>query len=263
MLTENTVRLNGGRAQIVYRAGSGPALVYLHGLYGVAGDAPFIEALARRYSVTAPLAPGFADLAELDDLHDIHDLALQYDDLLDALALEQPVLVGHSFGAMIAAEIAAHTPGRIQQLVLLSPLGLWNDAYPVADLWGVPSAELPTLLYVDATRAPGVGPNLDVEAAVTRVRGMTAVARFLWPIPDRGLSRRTRRVRAPTLVIHGEQDRFVPVQYAHDFVSRLPDASVHIIPGVGHMLPTEALDPTLTAIETFLSAVPARMEVHA
>ena len=58
MLTENIVRLNGGRAQIVYRGGTGPALVYLHGLYGVAGDAPFIEALARRHSVTAPLAPG-------------------------------------------------------------------------------------------------------------------------------------------------------------------------------------------------------------
>ncbi|HLZ32229.1 MAG TPA: alpha/beta fold hydrolase [Chloroflexota bacterium] len=262
MLTENALCLSGGRNQVVYRAGTGPALVYLHGLYGVSGDAPFIEALARCYAVTAPLAPGFAELAELDDLHDIHDLALRYDDLLDALELEQAVLVGHSFGAMIAAEIAAHTPGRISRLVLLSPLGLWSDAYPVADLWGVPPAELASLLYTDPAAAPAVGPITDVEAAVARVRGMTAVARFLWPIPDRGLSRRLRRVRAQTLVIHGEQDRFVPVQYAHDFVALMPSASAHILPGAGHMLPTEALESSLTAVDSFLSAKPVRTEVH-
>jgi pimeloyl-ACP methyl ester carboxylesterase len=234
----------------VFQAGVGPALVWLHGLYGVTADAPLIEALARQHAVYAPLAPGFADLAELDDLRDIHDLALHYDDVLDALQLEQTVVVGHSFGAMIAAELAAHVPARIARLVLLSPLGLWNDAYPVADLWGVPSAELPTLLYADPSRAPDIGPNPDVEAVVAQVRGMTSVARFLWPIPDRGLSRRLRRVRAPTLVIHGQQDHFVPVQYAHDFVGLLPNASAHIIPGAGHMLPVEALDAVVQAIET-------------
>jgi len=263
MLTEATIGLSGDRRQVVFQAGSGPALLFLHGLYGVTLDAPLIEALARHHSVTAPLAPGFADLAELDDLHDIHDLALHYDDILDALALEQPVVVvGHSFGAMLAAELAAHAPHRISRLVLMSPLGLWNDAYPVADLWGIPPAELPGLLYADPRRAPALGANPEVEAVIGRVRGMTAVARFLWPIPDRGLSRRLRRVRAPVLVIHGEQDRFVPVQYAHDVVGLLPHASAHILPGAGHMLSVEALDPSILAIETFLSA-PARMEVPA
>jgi pimeloyl-ACP methyl ester carboxylesterase len=250
MLTEKSISLSGGRHQVVFQAGDGPALVWLHGLYGVSADAPLIEALARHHAVSAPLAPGFADLAELGELRDIHDLALHYDDVLDALDLEQAVVVGHSFGAMIAAELAAHVPARIARLVLLSPLGLWNDAYPVADLWGVPSAELPTLLYADPSRAPDIGPKPDVEVVVAQVRGMTSVARFLWPIPDRGLSRRLRRVRAPTLVIHGQQDRFVPVQYAHDFVGLLPNASAHIIPGAGHMLPVEALDAVVQAIET-------------
>jgi pimeloyl-ACP methyl ester carboxylesterase len=256
MLTEKTLHLSGGRQQLVYQAGDGPALVFLHGLYGVKADAPLIEELGRHHTVYAPLAPGFADLAELDDLHDIHDLALHYDDVLDALDLDQVVLVGHSFGAMIAAEIACHVPRRISRLVLISPLGLWNDAYPVADPWSVPPAELPRLLYADLSKAPGTGPNPEVEAVLAVTRGMTSVARFLWPIPDRGLSRRLRRVRAPTLVIHGEQDRFVPVQYAHDFAALVPNASAHVIPGAGHMLPMEALEAVLQVIET-------RTEVHA
>src|SRR5439155_453612 len=59
------------RKQLVYRAGSGPPLLWLHSLYGVEADAPTIEALAELYSVFAPLAPGFADLDDLDAIRDI------------------------------------------------------------------------------------------------------------------------------------------------------------------------------------------------
>jgi pimeloyl-ACP methyl ester carboxylesterase len=233
---------------VVYRAGTGPPLVWFHSLYGPEADAPAIEALAEHYSVYAPLAPGFADLDELDDIRDIHDLALHYDDLLEALELPQAIVAGHSFGAMLAAELAAHVPSRVSQLVLLSPLGLWNDKYPVADLFGVPASEVPKLLYADPTQAPGSGPTPDVETVIALARGMTTVARFLWPIPDRGLSRRLRRVRASTLVVHGELDRFVPVQYAADFVALLPNAKHQIIPGAGHMLLVEALDQVMDVI---------------
>lgn len=239
-----------GRRQVVYRAGSGPPLVWLHSLYGVEADAPLIAALAQHYAVYAPLAPGFADLDDLDAIRDIHDLALHYDDLMDALELPQAVVAGHSFGAMLAAELAAHFPNRVSHLVLLSPLGLWNDAYPVADLFAVPATEVSNLLYADAAFAPHTGAKPDVEAVIALTRGMTTVARFLWPIPDRGLSRRLRRVRAPTLVVHGERDAFVPVQYADDFVALLPDASRHIIPHAGHMLLVEALDEVLDVMST-------------
>jgi pimeloyl-ACP methyl ester carboxylesterase len=258
MLSSETIDLGGGRRQLVYRAGDGPPLVWLHSLYGVEADAPLIEALAQNHTVLAPLAPGFADLAELDELRDIHDLALHYDDIFEALHLDHAPVAGHSFGAMIAAELAAHVPHRVSRLILLSPLGLWNDSYPVADLFGIPSAELPTLLYADPSVAPGSGPSPDVEVVIALVRGMTTVARFLWPIPDRGLSRRLRRVKAETLIVHGAEDRFVPVQYAGDFVALLPNASQRIIRGVGHMLTVEAFDDVLGSIRDF-----ARVEAHA
>jgi pimeloyl-ACP methyl ester carboxylesterase len=233
--------------------GDGPPLVWLHSLYGVEPDAPVIGALAREHTVYAPLAPGFADLDELADIRDIHDLALHYDDLLEALDLSHPIVAGHSFGAMIAAELAAHVPDRVARLILASPLGLWNDRYPVSDLFGIPSTEVPNLLYADTSRAAGGGPTPDVEAIIRLTRGMTTVARFLWPIPDRGLSRRLYRVRAQTLIVHGALDRFVPAQYAHDFVMLLPNASAQLIPSAGHMLLAEALDETLSAMRQFLS----------
>jgi pimeloyl-ACP methyl ester carboxylesterase len=263
VLNSETVDLGFGRRQIVYRAGEGPPLVWFHSLYGVEADAALIDELAHKHGVLAPLAPGFADLAELDQLRDIHDLALHYDDVLDALKLDQAVLAGHSFGAMIAAEVAAHFPRRVSRLVLVSPLGLWNDSYPVADLFGVPAAEAPGLLYADPSRAPGSQDKPDVETVLALVRGMTAVARFLWPIPDRGLSRRLRRVRAPSLVVHGAKDRFVPVEYADEFVKLLSSATKRIIPNAGHMLPVEALDQVVAAIDGFVSAEPSRLEARA
>jgi pimeloyl-ACP methyl ester carboxylesterase len=252
MLRSETIDLAGGRQPVIYHAGEGPPLVWLHGLNGVEQDAAIVTALASKHHVIAPLAPGFNDLDELQDLRDIHDLALHYDDILDHLHLDQATLIGHSFGAMIAAEVAAHVPARVKNLVLISPLGLWNDRYPVADLFAVPSTDMPSLLFVDPQRAapPSAnGSNVDVERLVTLVRGMTTVARFLWPIPDRGLSRRLRRIKAQTLIIHGERDAFVPAQYARDFATALPTAKLRIINAGGHMLPTEFPEQVLHAIE--------------
>ena len=259
-MQSETLELWSNRHQVVYRAGSGgPPLVWLHSLYGVEPDSAIISALAQQYSVYAPLAPGFADLAELDNIRDIHDLALHYDDLLQALELQSPVVAGHSFGAMIAAEIAAHVPARVSQLVLASPLGLWNDAYPVADIFAVPPQQMALLLYADMANAPGGSAATDVEAMVALAQGMTTVARFLWPIPDRGISRRLHRVSARTLVIHGAEDQFVPPRYAEDFVHALPNASREVIPGAGHMLFAEAFEATMDAVTRFLT----RVETHA
>jgi pimeloyl-ACP methyl ester carboxylesterase len=256
-MDSQTLVLASGRQQHVYHAGDGLPLVWFHGLYGVERDSPLVDALARRHSVYAPLAPGFAELEELADIRDIHDLALHYDDALDALGLREAILAGHSFGAMIAAEVAAHVPQRVSRLVLLSPLGLWNDAHPVADLFGIPPAEMPTLLYADPALVPGSTAKPDVETLIALARGMSTVARFLWPIPDRGLSRRLYRVRAPTLVVHGGQDRWVPASYADDFVALLPNATRRLVSSAGHMLIEEALDETIAMIEQFVSRVEA------
>jgi pimeloyl-ACP methyl ester carboxylesterase len=255
MLSRESIALAGGRQQAVFRTGEGPPLVWLHGLNGVEADDPIVAGLAARHSVVAPLAPGFEDLDDLGDIRDIHDLALHYDDVLSALGIDSAPLVGHSFGAMIAAEIAAHFPARVSQLVLLAPLGLWNDEEPVADLFAVPAPEMPSLLYADEQLAQSaVTPDArgDVETLVSLVRGMTTVARFLWPIPDRGLSRRLYRVVAPTLIVHGERDKFVPVAYADAFGKALASAQVVKIANTGHMLTLEAPDAVLSAVSMFL-----------
>ena len=259
MMQSETLTLFGGRKVQVHRAGKGPPVVWLHGPHGVRRNDPVIAALAERHTVIAPVAPGFNDVDELDDIRDVHDLALHTDDVLEALGLGAVQLVGHSFGAMIAAEVAAHVPKRVDRLVLLSPFGLWRDDHPVADLFARPYATIDTILWKGGAASgpladPANLPNDPVERTVALVQAMTSVAKFIWPIPDKGLRRRLHRVSAKTLIVFGADDAFVPAIYAGEFARGIPGATANVIPDAAHMVAYERTSEVVALIEKHLSA---------
>jgi pimeloyl-ACP methyl ester carboxylesterase len=243
------IDLPNGVKQELYRAGRGKPLVFLHGVECYRSDDAAVAALAQRYSVVAPVTPGYADIADAAPLHDIHDLALHYDTLLDTLGIDQALVVGHSFGAMIAAELAAHVPHRVARLVLIGPLGLWNDAYPVADLPARTPPEMQELLWRGAVSRPAApaAAGDGVERMIAAIQGLATFAKFTWPIPDKGLRRRLHRIAADTLVIVGEQDAYVPARYADDFVTAIPRAKKLVWPG-SHMVPYERPGELVKAI---------------
>jgi pimeloyl-ACP methyl ester carboxylesterase len=246
------IKLPNGITQEVYRAGGGRPLVFLHGVECYRGEDALVAALARRYAVVAPVVPGYADVADAVELRDARDLALHYDSLLETLGMDDALLIGHSFGGMIAAEIAAHVPRRVARLVLIAPLGLWHDDYPVADLAARTPPEMQEMLWGGAASRPAAGaaPANDadgLERMVAAMNGLATFAKFTWPIPDKGLRRRLHRIAANTLVIWGEQDAFVPARYADDFVAGVPRARKRLYPG-SHMLPYERPGDIVDAI---------------
>jgi pimeloyl-ACP methyl ester carboxylesterase len=254
MFQTETLELAGGRKVVVHRAGQGPVIVWLHGPHGVRKNDPVIAELAKRHTVVAPVAPGFNNVDELDEVRDVHDLALHYDDVLEALGLDGISLVGHSFGGMIAAELAAHVPKRVARLVLISPFGLWRDDHPVADLFARPYGAVDRILWKSGeppawVTDPANFPNDPVEKAVAVVQGMTSVAKFIWPIPDKGLRRRLPRVTAKTLVIFGRDDAFVPAIYADEFAAAISGARKAVIADAAHMAPYEQTSEVMRLIE--------------
>jgi pimeloyl-ACP methyl ester carboxylesterase len=259
MLESEIITLGGRRNVQVHRAGQGPAVVWLHGPHGVHRNDPLITSLARHRTVIAPVAPGFNDVEELDEVRDVHELALHYDDVLEAMDLDHVDVVGHSFGAMIAAELAAHVPDRVARLVLISPFGLWRDDHPVADLFCRPYAAIDEILWRGGVASgpladPANQPNDPVEQVVSLVQAMTSVAKFIWPIPDKGLRRRLHRVKADTLVLFGAEDRFVPAIYADEFAGAISGARREIIPEAEHMVVYERTAEVVALIERHLSA---------
>ena len=117
-------------------------ILFLHGAGGLFWD-PFLDALAAGHRVIAPEHPGAGDSQGLEHVEDVWDLVLYYNELLDALGVARATLVGHSFGGMVAAEIAANNPERVDRLVLIAPIGLWLDEHPVPDISGIPPEPLP------------------------------------------------------------------------------------------------------------------------
>ncbi len=266
-MTSETITLPSRRTWQVYSGGFGPKLLWLHGVRGVDPDDPMLAALRKSYRVTAPLAPGFNDLDELSQIDNIHELALDYDDLIEHLGLDHVSLVGHSFGAMIAAEIAAHFPRRVARLVLLAPLGLWNEAYPVTDIFAYPSAQFDDVLWHDRKArdafAKAAADETDIKATAHQMikvaQSLTAISKFVWPIPDRGLRRRLPRIACPTLAVFGARDEVVSVRYADDFKSGLRDAETAVIEDAGHMLPYERPQQVFALIDRFLQRETARL----
>ena len=262
MLTSESLRLKTGRSWHVSSGGTGAPLLWLHGLSGIHKSDPLVAVLERKHRIIAPLAPGSRDLAEIDEIGNIHELALDYDDLLEHLNFEGGIIVGHSFGAMVAAEIAAHFPRRAKKLVLLAPVGLWNENYPGRDVFAEPFAAVESFLWHDkqarealiARRSNEDGPVSDAERLIAIAQSLTAVTKFVWPLPEKGLRKRLPRVVAETLAVFGAEDTFISPRYAEDFKRCLPKLQTAVIKGAGHMLPYERTEEVAGLVEKFLAA---------
>ena len=242
----------------VRSAGRGPHVVYLHSFHEGSGWSPFLDRLAARYTVHAPLHPGVAGSAGLETLEDVFDLTLAYEELLDALGIGTVSLVGHFFGGMVAAELAAVFPERVGRLVLVSPLGLWRDDAPSEDLLILPREDLPAVLFRDpaseAARRWAAGPASEEEnlaAQIESIQRRAAMAKFVWPIPDKGIKKRLHRIAAPTLVLWGDADRANPVVYAEAWQQRIKGAALSLLPG-GHMVLHETPDVAAAAVAEFV-----------
>ena len=255
---DRIVRIRDGAVRFrVLSAGRGPALLYLHSFHDRSGWPPLLERLSDHFAVFAPFHPGVQGSEGVEGIDDIVDLALAYDELLGALGIDAAFLMGHFFGGMVAAELAAICPGRAWKLCLISPLGLWLDGKPVADVVILPPADLEALLWQDRESAAALGwrtlPQSDEEnvaAQIEQIQRLAAMGKFVWPIPDKGLRKRLHRVAAPTLVLWGDADRVNPPAYASEFGRRIRRATITTLPG-GHMLHLESADAVAAAAARF------------
>lgn len=242
----------------VLSKGSGPVLVYFHGPWGLTWD-PFLDELARDFTVHAPEHPGTTPDAPDDayKLDGLWDLILCYDELLSALALERVAIVGHSFGGMIACELAAAYPQRVRALALIDPIGLWRESAPIVNWMMLNPADLPAHIFTEPTggaaeRMLGATGDQDAAARLRLMWAMGATGKFIWPLPDKGLHKRIHRVKAPTLLVWGADDRLVPPSYAAEFARRIAGARVRTVEHAGHAPHLERPGPVARMLREFL-----------
>lgn len=272
-----THRITVDEHDIVYDvAGDGPPVVLLHGGGWDSATLSWretIPVLAESYTVYAPDLPGYGESDPPDSTPTTAWYGTVVRKFLDALDVETASLVGVSLGGAIALDVALTRPERVTNLVLVDSYGLGGT---------VPGGRLGALFVRIPKLARGIERLLARNRRLTAlsVRGIVhptnlspelvddvwAVARAsdgqAWRAFQRnevgfgGLKTnyldRLPDVSMPTLLIHGENDTLVPVDWAVRAGTLIPDSEVRILPQCGHWPPRERSEKFTELVRTFL-----------
>jgi pimeloyl-ACP methyl ester carboxylesterase len=261
--------VDGHRLRYV-RAGSGPAVVLLHGF----GSSLYtwkdvIPALAARHDAVALDLPGFGESDRPASLS-FEDLPRAVLGLMDQLGIERAALVGNSMGGATAALVAAREPGRVSALVLVDAAG-----------FNLEPAQQPGLVRLTTSSlAPLVGllpgKRLVVEASLRQVfhdparvtperlseylaagerpgtlRAMRSLGTSLVDRPS-VVAESLARIGARTLVVWGDDDRWIPLADADRFVAAIPGSRKVVILACGHVPQEERPDEVARLLVSFL-----------
>lgn len=253
------VRIEDRRVNVV-ELGSGPPLLFVHGLGGCWQNwLENLPVLARDHRVIALDLPGFGASEMPAEPVSIAAYARTVEALCDTLAVDAAAVVGNSMGGFVAAELAITSPQRVERLVLVSAAGL-----QVAEL-----GLKPVLTALAATRLDRiagvygrwVAGNAAAVARRSRLRRLAfaGIARHPeavpWPLvaeQAQGFGRpafmpalramvsyplrhRLAEIACPTLVVWGASDRLVPLRDASAFQRLIPDARKIVYPDTGHV----------------------------
>lgn len=258
-MKDGQIRLRGLNLRL-RRAGHGKPVLFLHGAGGLAGWPPFLNILADSFEVLAPDHPGFGGSDDPDWVRDIHDLAMFYLDLLDELDLHDVHVVGHSLGGWVAAEAAIRSCARIRTLSLLAPAGLRRKGLVIGDnfLWS-PEEAIHNLYFSPALADELVAKRgtLDDEQVAVQAKNQRTVAKFGWEPRwfDPHLATWLHRVKVPTQIIWGADDRLFPAVLAEEWQQGLPNCRMTVIAECGHLPHIEKADLVGDSVLNFLRAV--------
>lgn len=272
VLELDTLTLRGKRIQLL-QGGSGPPVLYLHGIVADVHSLPltsaftaFHEALASLFSLYAPALPGYADSEGFDELETIEDAVFFCLDVIDALELNAVSLVGTSLGGWVAAEFASRYAHRLHKLVLINPLGIatpqirmGNFFYAVTPKAEGGHHEVRALLFHDPQSELAVGAipdQMSPDASVLFYKAQVVAARLGWTPPslyNPRLKDRLFRIRVPTRIVWSGTDRLAPPALAEIFRTGIPQAEVVLVPASGHALILEQPQRTAATVIEFLT----------
>jgi pimeloyl-ACP methyl ester carboxylesterase len=261
-----------GRTELYWEtAGSGDPVLLIHGL-GLSGGAWWrtVDALAPKLRVitfdnrgigrSKALAPAYTTEAMADDAVAV----------LDELGLASVHVYGLSLGGMVAQQLALRHPRRVRSLVLGATQPGGRRAVRADDdvlaFFGR-RAKMREEEAAWASVAYNYGPRCrelhvdriaeDIERRLAQPFSAQAYRAQLVAASLHNCLGRLDRIRVPTLIVHGERDRVIPVDNAHLMAERLPDCRLRILEDSGHMYPTE--EPAVDEeIAEFLAGAPAR-----
>lgn len=183
-------------------------------------------------------------------------------DFLDALEIDKVILVGNSFGGSLSFSTVLRAPERVEKIITMGAMGPQGGIpYGLDQVWGYKGtkehmAELIDLFTYDKSFATEELTQVRYEASMEE--GFHEAFSSMFPHPrqpsvdDLSLSDETfKSIEHETLLVHGREDRVVPVENSLRLIQLLPNAELHIFGGCGHWTQIEKSKEFATLVRNF------------
>ena len=214
-MTEEKILLASGELTY-FRAGSGPALLYLHPAGGVRRSA-VLAGLADSFSLHVPVIPGFEGTEFHPGVLTRHALAALVAEFASRVIGGRCDVMGWSFGGAVALWLALERPDLVHRLVLECPAGL-----------------------------------VSIDKRIKRVNRALLEHYGAQDGKDEALLARVAEVAHATLIVQGTDDGTIPPASAELLTGRLQNAALRYVPGAGHDLEVDAPERVLALVREFL-----------
>ncbi|MDX1631467.1 MAG: alpha/beta hydrolase [Thermoanaerobaculia bacterium] len=254
-------RLEGeiaGRRMVLWRGGSGPDLVLLHGSGQQAGSwAAVVPGLVQDHTLHVLDLPGHGESAPEKGILPMDTVVEGVETYL--LGLEnEAVLVGNSMGAWLATILAHRHPDRVQRIVIVNGGALLN--VPAEGLTLMPANREQARKVMEALRAPESPPLSDelLDDIVLRSRNgpIGRMMQDMQGLMAHLLDGRLHEVEIPVDILWGESDRLIPLDYARRMESQLPRARLTVLERCGHIPASECPERFGAALREILERPP-------
>jgi pimeloyl-ACP methyl ester carboxylesterase len=259
----------GGIETRYLEAGSGEPVIMLHGSGpGVSGLANWqhnIGALSQRFHLLAPDIVGFGATERPDDV--IYSLRTWTDHVwafLDAHDIEKTAIVGNSLGGRIALQMATDRPERITKMVLMGAPGVGmtlTDGLAALRAYQPSHDAMRDLLrnYFAVDPAMITDELVAIRYQASIADGAYEAYRAMFFDPrhtgsELGITENeVRAIATPTLLVHGREDKVVPMQVAVTMLGLLPNADLHVFSACGHWTQIERADEFSALVTDYLA----------
>lgn len=247
---------------MVFRVGgNGAPLLILQGIDDGFELLPYQDGLAKNFRVLLPSLPGFGRSKLPKWMDNVDDLSYFLLDFIEKLNVGPVGLLGASFGGWVAAEMAVRCQHYVSRLVLVDAFGI-KISQPwvrdIADIFVLSHDELVQLAWHDPEGAkhmkvPGT-PGLSQEDLLESLRRRQTIHMLGWSpfMHNPKLLRRLARIRIPTLLLWGESDRVVSLEYGRAYNKAIPGSQFRTIPRAGHYPYRERPEEFVRTVTEFL-----------
>ncbi len=263
--------------------GSGPPVVFIHGLSGCWQN--WLEQLplfARDHRVIAVDLPGFGQSEMPAKEISISGYAAAIDELMEQLDIDCARIVGNSMGGFIGAELAIRHPERVERLVLVAAAGLSIETIRTERKSGLrhraenivffslghiasrshqvalrPRLRHALLMLVAAYPQKLPGPLAAQQVLGSGKPGFSDALEAMCRYPLRD---RLEKIACPTLILWGEKDRLVPVKDAAIFEKLIPDSRKIVYKDTGHVSMMERPERFNSDVKAFLDEAPGEQQ---